>query len=93
MILNARQIYTIGEKRPIVLLAMEDITKQKQLEDQLKEYTKRLTHEVAKRTAQLEARVKELEKINKIIIGSEIKMEQLKAELENLKQNRKSKAD
>ncbi len=29
VILNARRIHTIGEERPIMLLAMEDITKQK----------------------------------------------------------------
>src|SRR4029079_18072116 len=38
MILNARRIYTRGEEKPILLLAMEDVTKQKQLEDQLREY-------------------------------------------------------
>lgn len=67
MILNARRIFTSGEEKPIMLLAMEDITKQVQLEDQLKEYSKKLTFEVAKRTAELEIRVKELERMNKII--------------------------
>ncbi len=88
MILNARRIYTAGEERPIMLLAMEDITKQKQLEDQLKEYTKRLTHEVAKRTAQLEARVKELEKANKTMQSHEKYIMDLKAELEKLRKSR-----
>src|ERR1039457_4932185 len=67
ILLNARRIYLDGEKRPIMLLAMEDITKQKELEDQLRAYAKRLTLEVAQRTAQLEARIKELEKMNKIM--------------------------
>ena len=64
MLLNARRIHLLDEQQPMILLAMEDITKQKQLEDQLREYTESLTREVAKRTAELEARVKELEKIN-----------------------------
>jgi PAS domain-containing protein len=86
MILNARRIYRSNdEQQPIMLLAMEDITRQKQLEDQLKAYTKRLTVEVAKRTAQLEARVKELEKTNKILLSREIKLKELQAELEKLK--------
>lgn len=89
MMLNARQIHTADQKRPIMLLAMEDITKQKQLEDQLKEYTKTLTLEVARRTAELEIRVKELERINKIMVGREIKMIELKEELEKLKKSRK----
>lgn len=56
MVLNARRIYTVGDEKPIMLLAMEDITKQKQLEEQLRTYTKSLTHEVAKRTAHLGVR-------------------------------------
>ena len=88
MLLNARRIYTTGQERPIMLLAMEDVTKQKQLEDQLKEYTKSLTKEVAKRTAELERRVNELERINKIMVGRETKMIELKAELKKLKKSR-----
>lgn len=88
MLLNARRIYTHHEERPIMLLAMEDITKQKQLEDQLKDYTKNLTVEVARRTTELEARVKELERLNKIMVGREMKMIELKAELKKLKKSR-----
>lgn len=88
MILNARQVFTTFEEKPIILLAMEDITKQVQLEDQLKNYTKKLTEEVAKRTRELERRVKELERVNKVMIGREIKMIELKAELEKLKKSR-----
>jgi len=85
MILNARRIYKTGDEQPIMLLAMEDISRQKQLEDQLRAYTKRLTVEVAKRTAQLETRVKELEKINTIMLKREMKLIELKAELAKLK--------
>jgi len=89
MILNARRIYAPGEDRPIMLLAMEDVTRQKQLEEQLKTYTKSLTHEVAKRTAQLEARVKELEKINRTLLRREKKMAEFENELEALKKELK----
>lgn len=85
MMLNARRVYMNGEIDPIMLLAMEDITKQVTLEEQLKEYTKKLTHEVAKRTAELEKRVRELERLNKIMVGRELKMVQLKTELKKLK--------
>ena len=84
IILNARRIYKEGHTEPIMLLAMEDVTKQKQLEDQLKTYTKQLTLEVAKRTAELELRVNELERINKIMVGRELKMIELKEELKKL---------
>lgn len=85
MVLNARRIFTQGEEKPVMLLAMEDITKQINLERQLREYAKELTHEVAKRTSELEKRVKELERINKIMVNRELKMIELKAELKNLK--------
>lgn len=88
MILNARTIHTTGEERPIMLLAMEDITKQRQLEDQLRAYTKTLTLKVARRTAELEVRVKELERMNKMMVGREMKMIELKAELNKLKKSR-----
>ena len=85
MMLNARRIYRSGEDRPIILLAMEDITRQKMLEDQLKAYTESLTREVAKRTAQLEKRVKELEKINRTLLRREEKMKEFRKELDSLK--------
>lgn len=93
MMLNARRIYTSHESRPILLLAMEDVTKQKQLEEQLKAYTKSLTHEVAKRTAQLEFRVRELEKINRTLLSRELKVAELKAELEKLRKIAKTQKD
>lgn len=85
LLLNARRIYRENDKRPIMLLAMEDITKQKQLEDQLKEYTRKLNVEVAQKTKQLEVRVIELEKLNKAMVGRELKMIELKKEIEELK--------
>ena len=85
MILNARQIHAEWVKGEIIMLAMEDITKQIQLEDQLREYAKKLNIEVAKKTAELETRVKELERMNKIMMGREKKMLELKAEIEKLK--------
>lgn len=85
MILNARRVYVTGEKRQIMLLAMEDVTKQKLLEAQLKDHAKKLTQEVAKRTAELELRVSELERLNKVMVGRELKMIELKNELKKLK--------
>lgn len=84
MILNARRIHTAGEKKPIMLLAMEDITKQIQLEEQLKIYTRKLTLEVAKRTAELELRVRELELLNKAMAGREQEMVKLRKEVAEL---------
>jgi len=85
LLLNARRIYREGEIKPIILLAMEDITKEKQLENQLRDYAKKLNVEVAEKTKQLELRVKELEKLNKTMVGRELKMVELKKEIDELK--------
>jgi chemotaxis protein methyltransferase CheR len=85
MILNARRVYTTGISKPIILLAMEDITKQVKLEDQIKEYSKMLTLAVAKRTAVLEKRVKHLEKSNELAKNHTNKLSDLKKQLDKLK--------
>jgi chemotaxis protein methyltransferase CheR len=82
MLLNARQIDSVQ----LIILAMEDITDRKSLEDKLAEYTKGLEDKVAERTAELNTRVKELEKLNKVMVGRELKMAELKAEIVGLKE-------
>ena len=65
MLLNARRIHTAHSKLPILLLAMEDITKRKELEEKLRDYAVKLNAAVSTRTKELELRVKQLEKLNK----------------------------
>jgi PAS domain S-box-containing protein len=65
ILLNARRIYTAHGARPIILLAMEDITKRKELEEKLRDYAVRLTKAVSERTSELELRVKQLERLNR----------------------------
>lgn len=65
ILLNARRIFATNNKIPIVLLAMEDITKRKELEEKLREYAVKLNSAVAGRTKELELRVKQLEELNK----------------------------
>lgn len=65
MLLNARKIFTAHDDRPIILLAMEDITQRKDAEARLREYAVKLNAVVAARTKELELRVKQLEEMNK----------------------------
>jgi len=83
ILLNARQIDSVQ----LIILAMEDITVKNQLEKKLSEYTKNLEVKIAERTKQLAARVKELEELNESMVGREIKMVELKKEIEELKKN------
>ena len=86
MLLNASQIDSVQ----LIILAIEDVSHKKILEEKLTDYTKELEVKVVNRTAELELRVKELERINKMMIGREIKMIQLKTEIKKLKKPRKS---
>ena len=62
ILLNARRIHATGSKVPILLLAMEDITNQKELEEKLRDYSVKLSEAVSVRTKELELRVQQLER-------------------------------
>ncbi len=81
MLLNARQIDAVQ----LIILAIEDITERKGLEEKLATYTKELEIKVAERTKELADRIKELETLNKTMVGRELKMVELKKEVEELK--------
>lgn len=85
MVLNARRIYRTNEDKQIILLAMEDVTREIKLEEQLTEYAAKLTGEVVKRTAQLERRIQELEKLNKAMLERQSEVLTLQKEVEKLK--------
>lgn len=85
ILLNARRIHTTHEAKQIMLLAMEDVTKQRQLELENQQYTQKLTVEVAKKTEELANRVSELERMNRTMVGRELKMVDLKKEIQDLK--------
>jgi hypothetical protein len=86
MLLNAKQIDSVR----LIILAMEDFTVKKELEERLAEYTKGLENKVAERTKELGNKIKELESTNKSMVGRELKMVELKKEIENLKKQIKN---
>ncbi len=79
ILLNAKQIDAVQ----LIILAMEDITERKQLEGKIVEYTEGLEKKISERTKQLADKVKELESINKSMVGRELKMVELKKEIES----------
>lgn len=81
--LNARQIDI--DTAHMIVLAMEDITVRKDLEQKLADYTADLELTVTKRTREIAERVKELELLNRVMVGRELKMIELKTELEAYK--------
>jgi two-component system, chemotaxis family, CheB/CheR fusion protein len=81
--LNARQIDI--DMAHMIVLAMEDITERKELEHKLAEYTSQLELKVLERTKEIADKVKDLESLNKAMVGRELKMIELKKELSILK--------
>lgn len=86
ILLNARQI----DSMQLIILAIEDITAKNCLEEKLAEYTRGLEVKIAERTAELADRVKELETLNKTMVGRELKMVELKKEIEDLRRGIKN---
>lgn len=84
ILLNARQIDTVQ----LIILAMEDITVRKELEEKLADYTKTLESKVSERTKDLVEQMNELKRMNETMVGRELKMIELKKEIEQIKKNR-----
>lgn len=81
ILLNARQVDSVR----LIILAMEDISARKELEKKLAEHAAELELKVVQRTTELADRIKELETFNRTMVGRELKMVELKKEIENLK--------
>ncbi|MGD0576667.1 MAG: PAS domain-containing protein [Candidatus Staskawiczbacteria bacterium] len=77
MLLNARQLDNTKQ----ILLAIEDITARRAAEIKLANYTKELEKAVGEKTIELKARIDELEQMNKLMVGRELKMTELKEEI------------
>lgn len=77
MLLNASQIDSVQ----LIILAIEDITEKKNNEIKLAQYTTSLEAKVSDRTRELTDKIDELEKMNKLMVGRELTMVDLKNKL------------
>lgn len=84
ILLNARQV----DSEQLIILALEDISDRKNLELKLAMAAKSLELKVVQRTKELADQIKELERVNKVMIGRELKMIELKAENKRLKKSK-----
>ena len=86
MVLNGKQVDSIQ----LIILAIEDITDRKKIENDLAEHTRNLEMRIAERTKELANQIKELEMLNGTMEGRELRMVELKKENEALKERVKN---
>jgi len=67
-----------------------NISERKKTEDELTKYREQLEELVKNRTDELETKNSELERINKLFVGRELRMKELKKEIEKLKAEKRN---
>lgn len=72
---------TVGQ----VLFTVEDITERKNLEKELALHTETLEKSVAERTKNLQEKIDELEQFQRLTVGREVRMTELKQEIEKMR--------
>ncbi|MDD2853734.1 MAG: response regulator [Desulfuromonadaceae bacterium] len=85
-IANKRVNYTEADKYRVSLLlkGMWEIINRKRTEDELQTLNEELEQRVQQRTAELSARNADLERMNKVFVGRELKMVELKERIRDL---------
>lgn len=72
---------------------VQDITEQKLVEDRLRKFSEELEQRVKQRTAEFETKNEELERMNRLFVGRELRMVELKEKLMTLEKRGSDRAD
>ncbi len=75
---------------PADLVMIRDVTERKKVEEELRKHRDHLEELVKERATELEEKNKELEKFNKLFVGRELRIGELKKEIERLKGEKKN---
>lgn len=75
--------------RPLsMLMTLHDLTKDRKVQEELAEYREHLEELVKARTAEIERQKSELERLNKLFVGRELRMIELKEQIRELENQR-----
>ncbi|MBA4421639.1 MAG: hypothetical protein C0390_00910 [Syntrophus sp. (in: bacteria)] len=68
----------------MVTAVIQDITDRKKAEEELRKYRDQLEELVRERTAELENKISEIERLNRLFVGRELRMKELKERIKEL---------
>jgi PAS domain S-box-containing protein len=71
--------------------AVQDITERKNAEEKIKHLNEELELKVEERTLELELKISQMERINRLFVGRELRMKELKEKMKELENNLKVK--
>jgi C4-dicarboxylate-specific signal transduction histidine kinase len=82
---NSQPLFVAGASTPYaVVTTFHDITERKMAEESLNRLNEELEQRVQERTAELAAKNAELERMNRIFVGRELRMIELKGQIREL---------
>jgi PAS domain S-box-containing protein len=82
--LTISPMWNPGDPPDYHIIVVQDITQRKQAEDELKKHREHLEELVKERTAQLNTKNEELERFNRLFVGRELRMIELKKKIAEL---------
>ncbi len=81
-------IFYEPDGNPRTSMIIRDITERKRFENDILKLNCDLEQKISERTAELSATIAQLEEINRVFVGRELKMAELKAQIEELKKEK-----
>lgn len=82
--LNVAKLWLKSEDPKFHVAICEDITERKKAENEIRKLNIELEKRVEERTQDLEEKIKEVERMNKLFVGRELRMAELKQKIKNL---------